>query len=175
MIKQDICVFLSEFFLHFIIQFYILMSLPVLLSQWNLSEWIKAESYKQKPKFFSCLCYQAANISQKPSVYFAFVTIPVGKNVHKRSVCWLAVIGRAWRAEWRDSNGREREFSPESWKMLSLIQWFCTHLSPWCLQVSSQNPPTGTSARPVWVFPKCSLLEQIFSFFTCLPFLAGRI
>lgn len=101
MIKQDICIFLSEFFLHFIIQFYILMSLPVLLSQWNLSEWIKAESYKQKPKFFSCLCYQAANISQKPSVYFAFVTIPVGKNVHKRSVCWLAVIGRAWRAEWR--------------------------------------------------------------------------
>lgn len=88
---------------------------------------------------------------QKPSACFAFVTIPVWKNVHKRSVCWLAVIGGAQRAEWRDSEGRDTEFSLESWKMLSLIWCFCVHLSLWWLQVSSWSPPTGRSAQPVWV------------------------
>lgn len=86
---------------------------------------LKAEAYKQDADFFSCLCYWAANLSQKPSVYFAFGTIPVWKNVHKRAVCWLAVTGGAQGAEWRDSKGRDMEFSLDSWKMLSTIPWFC--------------------------------------------------
>lgn len=124
MIKQDtrLSLWICSPLHYSVLHFYVTSSSLIMV---NLSEWIKAEGYKQKPEFFSCLCYQAANISQKPSVYFAFVTIPVlKKNVHKRAVCWLAVTGRRQRAEWRDSEGRETEFGLESWKMLFPIQCF---------------------------------------------------
>lgn len=103
------------------------MSLLVLLSRWNLSECIKAESYKQKERFFSCLCYQAANISQKPRVCFAFVTIPLWKNVHKRSVCSDWGSTKSWVKQFR-----RKRYRAQSWvmEMLSPAQGFagvCPH------------------------------------------------
>lgn len=97
------------------------------------------------------------------------------KKVHKRAVCWLAVIGRTQRAEWRDSEGRETEFSLEWWKMLFPIQGFFACISP---RGGFRSLHRVHPRACVLNLLECSLnipSSNRFFFFFYLPALAGKI
>lgn len=149
------------------------MSLPVLLSWWNL--WVdKSWRLQAETRIFQLPLLSSCKHQSVAQCLFCFCYHScMKKNVHKRAVCWLAVTGRTQRAEWRDSEGRETEFSLESWKMLFPMQCFLDASLPVVVsglfRESTHEHMCLTCCSVTWTFPP----GTNFIFFYP-PALAGR-
>lgn len=144
------------------------------LSWWNLSE-DKSWRQQAETRIFQLPLLSSCKHQSEAQCLFCFCYHScMKKNVHKRAVCWLAVTGRTQRAEWRDSEGRETEFSFESWKMLFPIQCFLRACLPMVVSGLFTESTHEHMCLTCWSVPLTFPPRRDFLFFY-LSALTGKI